>query len=310
MSKKKEWLFQEFWEAIEKFNELAETGRYSSLSEIYKKLAEDFKCTEEDVLSAFNSLNDEYDQLVEVYEALSQSSLDTTPDEIIDTLSEEFETTTEDTTDMLKYGIENSTRFVTTLKRWKKFFDERRGGKIKLSGTGNFGPPERDYPTYELVGGKIRSVKTKEVSDQKPIYRYVPSGQYLLQFSRAEAEAILTTLLPEVWNEKACQLLLPSNNIKRVVRRKKENQLEDLEEGLYLYRIFQRSLWKMRAKLKHFLSSDEETFTWMPNNHYYFSKLIGFAVSGVISRRTPLDVKYQLEQEKAKKERESTTTET
>jgi DNA-directed RNA polymerase delta subunit len=46
MSKKKEWLFKEFWDAVEKFNELAETGRYSSLSEIYKKLAEDFKCTE------------------------------------------------------------------------------------------------------------------------------------------------------------------------------------------------------------------------------------------------------------------------
>jgi|Deesub1362A_J573_1020465.scaffolds.fasta_scaffold03613_1 hypothetical protein len=134
-----------------------------------------------------------------------------------------------------------------------------------MPGTGIYGPPERGYPTYELVGGKIRKVNSEEVSGQKPVYRYVPSGQYLLQFSRTEAEALLTTLLPEVWNEKACQLLLSSDKIKKVVRRKKENQLEELEEGLYLYRIFQSSLWKMRAKLKRFLSSNAETFTWMPN---------------------------------------------
>lgn len=183
--------------------------------------------------------------------------------------------------------------------------------RLKMPGT--YGPPKRGYPTYELVGGKIRKVDSEEVSGQKPVFRYVSSGQYLLQFYRTEAEALLTTLLPEAWNEKACQLILPSEKIKRVVRRKGESLLVEVEEGLYLYRIFRNSLRKMRAKLKRFLSSDEEIFTWMPANHYYFSRLTGFVVSGIISRRTPLEVKYQLEQEKskeqAKKERTTSTTE-
>lgn len=124
MTKKKEWMTEEVWDIVEKFNELAETGGYSSLTQIYKKLADDFNCTEEDVLSIFNSLNDDYNQLVKTYEMLSQSSVDTTPDVIIDTLSEEFEVTKEDAKDFLKLGIENSVRFLTALKRWKKLLDE------------------------------------------------------------------------------------------------------------------------------------------------------------------------------------------
>jgi hypothetical protein len=125
VAQKKEWSFKEFWNVIEKFNEIAETGSYSSLADIYKKLAEEFKCTEEDVLSGFNSLVDDYDQLVKTFEGMRQLSLDTTPDEVIDTLSQEFGHTKESVKDMLDFGIENSIRFLIALQRWKKFLYER-----------------------------------------------------------------------------------------------------------------------------------------------------------------------------------------
>jgi len=123
MAKKKEWSFKEVFEIVDKFNELAETGRYSSLAEIYNKLADDFNCTEEDVLSIFNTLNDDYDHshLVKTYPTYERAR------QVVDTLStsEKFRRKEESIKEKLKLGIEDNVHFLIALQRWKKLVDER-----------------------------------------------------------------------------------------------------------------------------------------------------------------------------------------
>jgi len=119
MSKKKEWSFKEVHEILYKFNKLAETGRYSSLAEIYNKLADDFKCSEEDVVSIFDTLNDDYEHLIKTQNAYETAlqGIDTR------SLPEKFKQLELEIKSNLRHGIGGTLEFLTNLKQWKKLYD-------------------------------------------------------------------------------------------------------------------------------------------------------------------------------------------